>query len=227
MGRSSHPYLYRIVSFDRLVQALESNELYFAHPSSWEDPYETQLQHKDSARVFGLCWCRTGVSDAMWRIYSTNRLGVRIRTTRHRLKEALTAVTQERSIKWKVQDVRYLRSEDLRHELECVADLLWQRNSVHDMFAPLFVKREAFRHEDEVRAVVLAPPEIDHAVRGAFRLKVQMRWLIDNVLIDPRAPDEFVDAYRHYLKDRLEFPGYVGKSALYAKSDVIEAGPET
>ena len=37
--------------------------------------------------------------------------------------------------------------------------MLWQRNSIHDTVAPLFMKREAFRHEHEVRAVTFEPPQ--------------------------------------------------------------------
>ena len=44
--------------------------------------------------------------------------------------------------------------------------------------------------------------------------------------MDPRAPDEYVEAYRHYLKDRLNFPGNVEKSTLYARGVAIAAGTD-
>jgi hypothetical protein len=225
LGKLSYPYLYRIVSFDRLVEMLQSDELYFAHPSSWEDPYETHLQHKDSPNVFGQCWCKRAVSDAMWRIYSPNHLGVRIRTTRHRLKQAMTEAARSQSIEWRIQDVKYLPPPKLRHELESIADMLWQRNSIQDTFAPLFLKRDAFQHEDEVRVVVLNAPEKGQPIGGQCRLRVVMRWLVDSILVDPRAPDAYVEAYKHYLKDKLQFSGSFGKSALYARGDEIDAGP--
>jgi len=51
-----------------------------------------------------------------------------------------------------------------------------------------------------------------------------VRWLIDSVLVDPRAPDAFFSSYRYYLKDRLNFPGTVSKSGLYDIGTSVAAG---
>ncbi len=86
---SSRQFLYRITGYERLVETLRTDDWYFAHPSTWEDPYEVRIHNSLSPLLFAQCWCRRGVSDAMWRIYSPNNLGVRIRTQADRLKPAL------------------------------------------------------------------------------------------------------------------------------------------
>lgn len=73
--------LYRIMDFHRIVQIFERRELYFAHPSTWDDPYEKFIKHPQSHALFAQCWTRASSSDAMWRIYSPNGLGVRISTS--------------------------------------------------------------------------------------------------------------------------------------------------
>jgi hypothetical protein len=37
------------------------------------------------------------------------------------------------------------------------------------------------------------------------------------VLADPRAPDEMVEVFEFFLKNKLKFKGHVGKSTLYEK----------
>lgn len=76
---SENKYLYRIMRFDHAVQVLKG-ALYFSHPSQWEDPYETHVKHSYDHAIFAQCWTTASMSDAMWRIYSPNFLGVRLRT---------------------------------------------------------------------------------------------------------------------------------------------------
>lgn len=199
--------------------------MHFAHPSSWEDPYETRLLHKQGQFIYGLCWCKLGVSDAMWRIYSPSTLGVRIRTTRERLGAALRDEQDKQpDFRWHLQDVRYVFQDDLESKLGAIAASLGERYRFKDAVAPLFLKRRAFKHEHEVRAAVFAPKS--GASATSFRLKVTARWLIDSVLVDPRAPNAYVEAYRYYLKGKLKFPGTVGKSVLYAPGVSIAAGTD-
>jgi len=214
--------LYRILPFHRVVQLFQSHRLHFSHPSTWEDPYETRLRHPMSSRIYAQCWCKKGVSDAMWRIYSSNALGVRIRTTRSRLRKVLTAEKMTSVINFKIKDVRYLQESVLNYEVEAVADELSQKLSFTDASSPLFMKRLAFRHEAEVRAVILCNEPTPVDVRDGVNIHVDPHELISTVLVDPRAPDEFVSAYRHYLQDELGFTGRVQKSGLYAEHDPLE-----
>ena len=79
----------------------------------------------------------------------------------------------------------------------------------------LFLKRRAFSHESETRAVVYAGAAEDET-RKAFIVKADARNLINSIWIDPRAPQEYVDAFTAYLKKEIKFKGVVKKSSLYA-----------
>jgi len=221
-GVLSSSNLYRIVSFDRAVQILQTNTLYFAHPSEWEDPYEQGLLHKRSNNIFAQCWCRKAVSDALWRIYSPNNLGVRLGTTRPLLRAALTEAQRTQEIRFKIQNVKYMFQEELRFALRDVANALDKKYSIEKAIEPLFMKRNAFHHEYEVRAVVYdrEPQPTDNG-KGVV-IPVDAKALIRSIWIDPRAPKEYVEAYSHYLRKKLKYPGVVKKSTLYDAPEQID-----
>lgn len=84
---SETDYLYRIFKFEHLVDIFKKSELFFARPTTWDDPYERRIDHPAMNEVFAQCWCRRVVSDAMWRIYSQNTFGVRIKVRSTILRE--------------------------------------------------------------------------------------------------------------------------------------------
>lgn len=204
--------LYRIIGFERAVQLLKSGELYFAHPSTWEDPYDRGIQHKKSPEIFAQCWCRKSVSDAMWRIYSPNNLGVRISTTLNRLKAELNAS----GLHYKIMNIKYKTMQDLRESLVQLEQKRKEKPSFSTTVAPLFIKRIAFDHERETRAVIYKPNDLSGNEQKGISIKVDPNSLIRNIWIDPRAPKEYVEAYTHYLKKELKFQGVVKQSSLYA-----------
>lgn len=211
--------LYRIVSFDRAVDILTNGELYFAHPSSWDDPYEKTLKHKLSGEIFALCWCRKAQSDAMWRIYSPHGLGVRIGTTRQRLKVALDKAKKNRELaNYKIQNVEYVYQEELDFNLKDITTLLEKNCSFSNASKSLFLKRKAFDHERETR-LVLSKPETLNA--KGITIKIDPSELFSSIWIDPRAPQAMVDAYTYYLKNKLNFKGTVKKSGLYTAPDKL------
>ena len=84
----------------------------------------------------------------------------------------------------------------------------------------LYMKRDAFAHEDEWRATLYCPGD-SHSGTG-IKVPVDPHGLIRNILLDPRAPQELVDAFAHYFKNKLSFQGVVKRSELYASPRSIE-----
>jgi hypothetical protein len=88
---NEYAYLYRYVTFDRLLEQLEKKTIAFLNPASWDDPYEKyyiereyiiggkahQLPIKDKA--FCICMSGTLSSDAFWKVYAPKENGVRLR----------------------------------------------------------------------------------------------------------------------------------------------------
>jgi len=211
--RNSAGRLYRIVNFHHAVQIFENGELFFSHPSKWEDPYETRLIHKESHKVFAQCWCSNGVSDAMWRIYSPNHLGIRIGTSTKKLRTALEKGIKGSAKRLRMEDVSYLSQHNLNTRSKGIRDELERDFNVDKSIDLLFMKREAYEHESEYRVVLIdeQPPEESSGISVSIN-PVQV---VDSILIDPRAPKELADALVFYFKEKIGFKKKCEKSRLY------------
>jgi hypothetical protein len=98
--------IYRVMPAVRFLQILHDGQLTLLKPKKWDDPFENMLL---SARVtladtssgdmrniresvYGLCWTKLCESDAMWRIYSPYKDGVRLKSTPRKLLGSLQSV---------------------------------------------------------------------------------------------------------------------------------------
>ncbi len=208
--------LYHILPFHRLVAVFETRKLYFSSPKSWEDPYETTVGAGVVDSVFAQCWCKLAVSDAMWRIYSPDRLSVRIKTTPDLLTEQVRGGLKGSGDRYQVRRraVDYHLTSDIEHAIK---EAQAKTTGMSRTLAPLFIKRRAFRHESEYRIVVHdRSPD-----RGQKELLVPVNphKLILGVLLDPRATAATVEIFEFFLKEKLKFKGSVAKSALYERAE--------
>ena len=206
--------LYRILPFHRLVQILKTGRWYFAHPSEWEDPYEVRRTTKLSPHLFSQCWCRTAVSDAMWRIYSSDGLGVRIRVSQAKLRARLEESAESSGFQFLIRQVKYIKQTELA-ALEATWTQSTKAPSFTDAATHLFRKRLPFDHEAETRVVILDKRQTEANGSKGYFVKLEPVPLIESVFLDPRAPTEITDALRHYLKAKMLFSGHVAKSSLY------------
>jgi len=220
--------LYRIVPFERAAEIITKRKLYFSHPSTWDDPYERILRHDRSQAIFAQCWCRKAVSDAMWRIYSPHCLGVRIGTTKQRLQQVLEEAKDRKKIgAFKIQNVEYLYEEELQFEMREIRGRLEKSAMFSDVTESLFKKRKAFDHEKECRVVVFDQKWVEGEPAKGQTVDVDPFKVLTNIWLDPRAPEEVLNAYRYYLKDKLGFPGTVARSKLYEAPSELEVQRET
>jgi hypothetical protein len=214
--------LYRILDFSRAVQIFESESLYFAHPQAWDDPFEARVEHQSSHALFAQCWCQLGVSDAMWRIYSPNHMGVRISTTMKKLSEAVRATTRPLGYGWEAGPMKYLSQRGLNLQVRKITSSLQKNFDLATAVKILYMKREAFTHESEWRAAIYCPDVDRTRVQKGVSVVVNPHKIIDNILLDPRAPQELVDAFTYYFKEKLKFRGPVMRSVLYKSPKRIQ-----
>ncbi len=93
--------IYRILPIGRFIQLLTTKSLTLVKPHKWDDPFENLLLSSglkfgresipisDRVSVYAQCWTWHRETDAMWRIYSANKDGVRLRSTPRKLLTAL------------------------------------------------------------------------------------------------------------------------------------------
>ncbi|MDP2285222.1 MAG: DUF2971 domain-containing protein, partial [Pseudohongiella sp.] len=186
--------LYKIISFEHAVQIFEKGEIHFSHPSTWDDPYETRLSHRYSKKIYAQCWCSKGASDAMWRIYSPNHLGVRIGTSTKLLRDALKPEANKLGMKLRLGDVTYHTQSEINQEATKIREDLAEKFILQRATDLMYMKRDAYDHEFEYRAVLYFPEAAEEDVVKGLKIKVKAKKLIDSILIDPRAPDELAQA---------------------------------
>lgn len=215
-------YIYRTLPFSRLVEIFESKLNTLSAPSLWDDPFENfilqatlnqngesiQFAHHD--HFFGQSWSMKYESDAMWRIYSPDKSCVRIRTTIAKLAKSLSDVSDSQAFIGKVE--YYKQKRIVTEAKKLVADILNITTDVN-LVRTLLFKRDSFEHEMEVRLIYFA----NHVEKrkDIYQYLVDPHYLIESVALDPRAPTQLVDVYRHYLRNKIGFKGDIIKSTLY------------
>lgn len=218
--------IYRFVTFSRLLQYLKTGEYPLLSPSKWDDPFENYIigaEFRSGAGIrdlgvrhkfYGSCWTRKSVSDALWRIYSPDKMSVRIRSTPQLLGTRFeSALAKYRESKLFIGRVQYLAQSQIEKRAPELAKKILNDRSELAAANSLLFKRKSFAHEDEVRVLV-----VDHhrrGVNGILNIKVDPHAVIEGVLIDSRAPKEVVEMYTRFLKRDLNFKGRVSQSTLY------------
>lgn len=211
MGRK----IYRIISFAHAVEMFNTKTLHFNKPSAWDDPYEKAIKHEHVHRVFAQCWSTKGMSDAMWRIYSKDNLGIRIRTTEEKLNQALEKTASQKGLKYRIGTVEYLPIKKLNEKYTEIRKSLSIKSNANLYTESLYYKRLPFIHESEFRVSILTPS--DATPKDIIKIEINPTDLIDKIIIDPRAPKELADALIYYFKEKLKFKKTCRKSILYSE----------
>jgi hypothetical protein len=218
-------YLYRIIRFEHLVDMFENSVLYFSRPSAWDDPYELRIDHPAMNEVFAQCWCRRGVSDAMWRIYSPNHFGVRIKVRRPKLLDQLALAKPHVPFNSrKIGAVKYRRQSEIDIFHKALVQQLEDKYEPRKALDSLMYKRNAFNHEVETR--VLLHAKNVPITQSGIRVPINPHNLIETILADPRMPDPVFKAFTHYVCGELGFVGRFGKSTIYSSKQVHRVGYE-
>ena len=157
--------IYRVICEKRFYELFRKRQNTLVKPLLWDDPFENfilnsklRLDHNTLAECgfrnsyYGQCWTFNQSSDAMWRIYSPNSNGLRIRTTIRKLLMSLSKTlgdyAPERAY---IGKVRYLSEPDL---FNFGNEVFSNGLQDHQCAKTLLVKRTAFRHEREVRLII-------------------------------------------------------------------------
>lgn len=214
--------IYRIISLNRLYELFEQRVNTLVKPHKWEDPFENcilgltaqlptgeMVEFGQRHNFYGQCWTLRGASDAMWRIYSSDKQSVRIQV---RIRTILETLAPNALGPVFIGKVRYLSTDGL---------LDWARRVFRNSSAPderllartLLVKRLAFTHEQEVRLLYFHPREEQPEL---FRYRIDPHSLVEGIVIDPRMSEEEAGSVAETIRKRTGFRGRITHSDLYA-----------
>jgi hypothetical protein len=215
-------HIYRIMPVNRLFQCFDKKNLILVPPSKWDDPFEnwlleSKLEFSSAGqtgdmmsirdKVYGQCWTRHRETDAMWRIYSSDTNGAKVRTTPKKLLEALKANDNESANSHCfIGKVQYMEQKELAASLKKI-DLLKSNGS--GIAKSLLYKRKEFRHEKEIRIVYT------NGEGSIYPVPIDPNDMFDEIIFDPRIDLHLYEAFKTALKSK-EFSGKIDRSTLYS-----------
>lgn len=213
--------IYRIMPVNRLLQCLEETRLILVPPMKWDDPFENYLLSArvklystgetgsmDGMRdkVYAQCWTQHRETDAMWRIYSSDASGAKVKTTPRRLLEALKQTDRRFSdIRCFIGKVQYQKKSDLVASLKGID--LFNTNGAGIAKSFLYKRRE-FSHEKEIRLIYT------HGDGAIHSIPIDPSAMFDEIVFDPRMDGHLYKAYAAAVKAK-KFSGRVAQSGLY------------
>lgn len=224
-GGDMNKALFRILSFDGLLQMLNENTNYLVKTSLWEDAYENFIlkevikrDGKETAMnsladiFYGQCWTSKMSSDAMWRIYSPDKKSVRIKTRLGKLYKMITSNDGT----FIVGQVKYYSQAKIEEDISNLP-VLTKGEIISLIIQSLFTKRNSFSHEAEYRVIYVANSKIEDIDSPAKPFFIKPIDFIENIYFDPRADDAYVDRCTKILTDAFNYPkSRIKKSRLYS-----------
>lgn len=223
-------FVYRYISFDSLLQMLNERVIILVQTSYWEDAYENFIVKEKyfndkqeripvnwlSKMFYGQCWTGKMSSDAMWRIYSPDKKGVRIRT---RIGKVLDVLSDEPSCF--LGRVEYLPQSKIEEDLLSLNGHITENQLCRLMLESQFVKRNSFSHESEFRIIKMlnwSPREAE----PTQRISIDPFSFIENVLFDPRADQTYVERCKNILVNSFNYPAKrIKQSSLYTFTPLV------
>ena len=232
--------IYKYMSFEQFISMVEMKKLHLTRIDCWEDVYEgyfikelfkerllllefspKQLDLLKTCLLrclYAQSWCsQDGESDAMWRIYSSNNNGVRIKFSQETIQKNIQGIDR-REIK-----VEPLFKIDYEDKIP-VAKKIKSTDLLDNITYPLKYKRTAFKHEAEYRFAAYFPAEITYVQKlvKSNDAKILNKDLIqaftdskertisynidieslEEVLLDPRAADYQEEIFKEYCQNR-------------------------
>jgi hypothetical protein len=217
----SYP-VYRIISFQRVLELFEKGVNTLVKPVAWDDPFENFIlrlkgrlpsgelvEFAQRYDFYGQCWTLVGGSDAMWRIYSSDKRSVRIKVRLKTLVETLAPQATGIALLGKV---RYLSAVGL---------VRWAKKAMLHADVPdvrllaqtLLVKRAAFSHEKEFRLLYFEPRQDQPRL---FQYRVDPHKFVEEMVVDPRLTADEAAQFIDEIKTKTGFAGPISHSELYA-----------
>ena len=196
--------IYRIFSLERFFQVLHKKQLTLVKPHLWDDPFENVLlksEFKTASNetavfeahdsVYGQCWTRHAESDAMWRIYSPHKSGVRLQTTPRKLLAALqTNIHEHSELYCFIGKVIYATNEN--HLKELLQKINLTATDGTGIAQSLLYKRKEFEHEQEIRLIYSGPD--GKCPNNIFNCSIEPNALFDSIMFDPRIDESLQKA---------------------------------
>lgn len=233
---SGNSIVWRYLDIAKYLDLIVNRRLFFASPLVFksDDPFEGSFKHRifeenkfnlgiealtgdefdcfggklegllkkrisnDDNRILINCWHISSVeSAAMWKIYSGINKGIAIKSSVKRLQRA-----------FKVSGKPVFLSK------VCYGDFPKQKKYRHTLWSRYFLKREAFKYENELRLVSLASNFEEMISNSGGYINVDIDMLIDEIFISPDSPEWFLTLVEEITNGKYGLQKNIVRSTL-------------
>jgi hypothetical protein len=219
--------VYRIFRFEDVLELLNNNEVTLVKANLWDDPYENFILKCNATyngtevgidniqkQIFGQCWSLLDESDAMWRIYSPNHNGVKIKSNLEKIFNIIFDDNDISSLGTSyIGKVEYKSKSDIKKHFSN-PDNTKLLEKVDLVIESHLYKRKEFEHEKEVRLIYFTDSFSDYLDKKIKKFKVEPNDLIEEICFDPRISERYLELYKKTFQN-LGFTGNMIKSNLY------------
>jgi hypothetical protein len=221
--------IWRYIDLPKFLSLLDKEVLYFARADLLGDPFEGSITPgsiedfrrglSDDAYLEKMryltqrlrewswvsCWhLAEGESAALWRLYARSPGGIAIQSTIERLMEFVPEQLNKDGV--------YIRSQDI--SIVHYIDYQKRNPDMNSTVGLLICKRESFRHERELRAVIQLIPTIESSSRPGGRaidlsaptgppgveVAVRVNRLVERIYVEPSSPDWYFELIKSAIK---------------------------
>lgn len=236
--------VWRYMSTPKFLSLLNTSQLYFTNVERFSDEFEGAIPSSENLEesvdaihkaMYSLthisCWnLNSSESVTMWKLYAPR--GVVIQTTLNRLIQSLD---EEEDYSMHIGEVEYIdyTADDIN---------IWDNDgsgNVRSFYRPFSYKREYFSEEGEIRMMTntqasqsfreeygegtsMSTSEFEQFREPALHINVELDSLIDNVIVNPGATEETVQALRSLSSQTHDIGDRVQKSSIVGLPDFHE-----
>lgn len=228
-GHDLRRSIFRIFSLEYFLDSFISKTNMLVEVKKWDDPFENfivKLPHQkadgtvsriENTGYFGQCWTLNCETDFMWRVYTSDKENVKVKSSIKKLISSIESAPEYKLYKTKSEKSieGYKSGERYVLIFDCSVGLLkylpvneFRRlnnsRKLKDVYFedPLFIKRMEFTNEKEVRIILhywdsdlIGIPDLD----DHFSYKIDPNFLFDEIVFDPRIHKKKFQAYKDYL----------------------------
>jgi len=223
--------IYRYIPIYYLLHLLKNHQLLISQTKLWEDTYEnfltkvkfqwgtTPVSYQGFLSGFyGQCWTLLKETDALWRIYSSDKKGVRIKSRINKLFGISLNEVNYKPFSTRTRiigQVSYLTKNQINKWIEKQNEGLINDKTFMES---LFIKRKEFSHEKEVRLIIHKSIDEEEEAKGIehthVRLEIEPNELIEEITFDPRIRKEDFETYKQVIEN-MGYTKKITKSKLY------------
>jgi len=232
--------IYRYTTINRLFQMFEKKKLVLVQPNKWDDPFENLLSkmvfydngnklslRSISEEFVGQCWTKSKECDGLWRNYTDMKnhpnSGVKITTQVKKLLNYVANCKHDKlcTINTYIGNVIYKQDKKILDFFRQI-DINWIADpSGHNPAQTLFIKRNEFKYENEVRVIKSIHQKqndffINNSLEeGKYYLDIDPYDLISSIVFSPMMDEKIYHKYKEKLV-QLGFKQHkISKSTLY------------